>query len=98
MSKLSMLSGAAALMIVAGGGAMAAPCATGTTTSTQGPKTGDTSSNVQGGSTEKVTPGAKGESPGTVGALNQGSTSVPKDGEGTLKPGQRVEGQNSNDC
>lgn len=98
MSKLLILSGAAALMILASGGVMAAPCATGTTTSTQGPKTGDTSSNVQGGSTEKVTPGAKGESPGTVGALNQGSTSVPKEGEGTLKPGQRVEGQNSNDC
>jgi hypothetical protein len=98
MSKLSILAGAAALLIATGSSAMAAPCATGTTTSTQGPKTGDTSSNVQGGSTEKVTPGAKGESPGTVGALNQGSTSVPKEGEGTLKPGQRVEGQNSNDC
>lgn len=98
MSKLSTLSGVAALLFVTGGSAMAAPCATGTTTSTKGPTTADTSSNVQGGSTEKVTPGAKGESPGTVGAMNQGSTSAPKEGEGTLKPGQRVEGQNSNDC
>lgn len=98
MLKLSILSGAAALLIVTGGSVIAAPCATGTTTSTKGPTTGDTSSNVQGGSTEKVTPGAKGESPGTVGAMNQGSTSSPKEGESTLKPGQRVEGPNSNDC
>lgn len=98
MPNLSVLTAAAAIFAATMASAAAAPCATGTTTSTQGPKTGDTSSNVQGGSTEKVTPGAKGESPGTVGALNQGSTSVPKDGENTLKPGQRVEGQNSNDC
>lgn len=98
MLKYSLVTGAAAIVLVAATGAMAAPCATGTTTSTTGPTSNDTSSNVQGGSTERVTPGAKGESPGTVGAMNQGSSSTPKDGEKTLKPGQRVVGNTSDDC
>jgi hypothetical protein len=98
MFRCFTLIGAAAIAVMAATGAIAAPCATGTTTSTTGPTSKDTSSNVQGGSTERVTPGAKGESPGTVGAMNQGSSSTPKDGEKTLKPGQRVVGNNSDDC
>jgi hypothetical protein len=30
--------------------------------------------------------------------MNQGSSSTPKDGEKTLKPGQRVVGNNSDVC
>lgn len=98
MTKYSVLTGAAAIIVVAATGAIAAPCATGTTSGPAGSTSKDTSSNAQQGSTEKVTPGAKVESPGTVGAMNQGSASTPKDGEKTLKPGQRVVGNNSDDC
>jgi hypothetical protein len=69
MRHIPILTAAAALMLTATA-SLAAPCAVGTTTSSKGPTTKDTSSNVEGGSTAKVTPGAKAESPGTVGALN----------------------------
>src|SRR3954451_17880660 len=63
--KLTTLVGAFLLMSSA---AMAAPCTTGTTVGNQANK--DKSSNVDPGSTSKVSPGAKAESPGTVGAMN----------------------------
>lgn len=76
-------------------GVSAAPCAVGTTIDNRGKAvSNDTSSNVDGGSTAKVTPGAKAESPGTVGALNNvGAGTVPtkdevKPAEGkVVKPG-----------
>ncbi|WP_336487084.1 hypothetical protein [Methylobacterium nigriterrae] len=70
MRKLTTVAGAFLLMSSA---AIAAPCTTGTTVGNQANK--DTSSNVDPGSTAKVSPGAKAESPGTVGAMsNAGST------------------------
>lgn len=70
MRKLTILTGA---MMLVSSAAFAAPCTTGTTVGNQGKK--DTSSNVDPGSQAKVSPGAKAESPGTVGAMNNaGST------------------------
>jgi hypothetical protein len=67
MSKLTSLAGAGILVIASATASFAAPCATGTA----GQKAAqDKSSNVEPGSTAKVTPGAKAESPGTVGAMN----------------------------
>lgn len=67
MSKLTTLIGAGALVIASATASFAAPCTTGTA----GQKSAqDKSSNVESGSTAKVTPGAKAESPGTVGAMN----------------------------
>ncbi|HEV7440059.1 MAG TPA: hypothetical protein VGN94_10620 [Methylobacterium sp.] len=72
MRKLTTLTGAILLMSSA---AFAAPCTTGTTVGNQANK--DTSSNVDPGSQSKVSPGAKAESPGTVGAMNNaGSTTA----------------------
>ena len=83
--------------LLAAGGASAAPCAVGTTTDSTGKTNAkDTSSNVDGGSTAKVTPGAKAESPGTVGALNNlGANMTPSKGEAAppvgkvVKPGDK---------
>lgn len=98
MTKIATIVTAGAVLLFTTATSMAAPCAVGTTTGANGAKTGDTSSNVDGGSTAKVTPGAKAESPGTVGALNN-VVSNTQIGAGEKKP---VEGQvvkpGSNDC
>ncbi|KQP52729.1 hypothetical protein ASG40_07875 [Methylobacterium sp. Leaf399] len=67
MSKLTSLIGAGVIVAMSATASFAAPCATGTA----GQKAAqDKSSNVEPSSTAKVTPGAKAESPGTVGAMN----------------------------
>ncbi|AWN41987.1 hypothetical protein [Methylobacterium durans] len=72
MRTVTTIAGALLLMSSA---AMAAPCSTGTTVGNQAKQ--DKSSNVDPGSTSKVSPGAKAESPGTVGAMNNaGSTTA----------------------
>ena len=84
--------------------AAAAPCATGTTSGPASPAAGkqaskDTSSNVDGGSTTKTSPGAKAESPGAVGAMqNSGANGTPEKGEKPVPEGKTITGQNSNDC
>jgi hypothetical protein len=98
MIKINVMAGASAILFLTAISAIAAPCAVGTTTSANGTKTGDSSSNVDGGSTDKVTPGAKAESPGTVGAMNNVGSNT-QIGANEKKP---VEGQvvkpGSNDC
>lgn len=70
MTVRNLTVAAAALMLTAGT-AFAAPCATGTTSSMKDKSASmEKSSKVDGGSTTNVTPGAKAESPGTVGAMN----------------------------
>ena len=95
MTALRTLASASIIALLTTIGVSAAPCAVGTTTNNMD-KTGsnDTSSNVDGGSSAKVTPGAKAESPGTVGAMNNvGASTVPtkdeaKPAEGkVVKPG-----------
>ena len=78
--------------LLAAGGAAAAPCAVGTTTDSTGKTSAkDTSSNVDGGTTGKVTPGAKAESPGTVGAMNNvGANTTPSKGEAKPAEGKVV--------
>ena len=66
MKIVTALAGAALLAM--NSAAMAAPCTTGTTVGNE--KNTNKSSSVDPGSTTKVSPGAKGESPGTVGAMN----------------------------
>ncbi|MER2198523.1 hypothetical protein [Methylobacterium brachiatum] len=91
MHRIAMLTGAAAILALTASTSFAAPCKVGTTTSANGPTTKDTSSNVEGGSTAKVTPGAKGESPGTVGAMNNvGAGTMADKGEKKAPEGQPV--------
>ena len=71
MTKFTTLTSAAALIIMSSA-AFAAPCSTGTTVGrgTDASK----ASNVDPSTTAKTSPGAKAESPGTVGAMsNAGS-------------------------
>lgn len=98
MTKMTTMVGAGAILIFTAATAIAAPCAVGTTTGANGAKTSDTSSNADSGSSSKVTPGAKAESPGTVGALNNvGSETQIKGGEKKPAEGQVVK-PGSNDC
>jgi ABC-type oligopeptide transport system substrate-binding subunit len=89
----------AALMLTATT-AFAAPCATGTTSSMKDKSAAmDNSSNVDGGSAAKVTPGAKAESPGTVGAMNNvGANTQPAPGEKKPAEGQVVKGDKADNC
>lgn len=94
MKTVSTLTGSIAALLLSAGLAAAAPCTTGTTTNSTSHQAGDASSNVDGGSTANVTPGAKAESPGTVGAMNnvgaqaKPSTNQAKAPEGkVIKPG-----------
>ena len=90
---------ASAILLLSSAAALAAPCATGTTTSTKAETTQDKSSNVEANSAPKTTPGTKGESAGTVGAMNNaGGNSTPDKGEKPLPEGKPIQGQNSNDC
>ncbi|MHC2017788.1 hypothetical protein [Methylobacterium sp. CM6247] len=79
--------------------ALAAPCAIGTTVSSQG-KQGvqDKSSNVDT-STKNLAGGEKAGAPKTVGALNNlGAETVPGKDEKKPEPGKVIQGQSSNDC
>lgn len=89
---------ATTILMLTAATAMAAPCAVGTTTNAQGKaSSGDKSSNVDPGATKPVTPGAKAESPGTVGAMSQvGAGSEIKDGEKKPEPGKVV--KQGDDC
>lgn len=91
MPRIATLTGAVAILALTATTSFAAPCKVGTTTSTDGPTTMDTSSNVEAGSTAKVTPGAKGESPGTVGAMNNaGAGTMADKGEKKAPEGHPV--------
>lgn len=67
MTKFTALIGTIALTFVSSA-ASAAPCSTGTTVSRDG--NASTASSVDPSATAKTSPGAKAESPGTVGAMN----------------------------
>ena len=102
MTKFATLTGAAAL-ILASSAAFAAPCSTGTTVSRD--NDASKASNVDPSTTAKTTPGAKAESPGTVGAMNNagsaaGTATSPNDvqrqSEGKPTAAQAARG--GNDC
>jgi len=98
MKTIFMIVVATTALIATGSASMAAPCAVGTTTNAQGQATTDKTSKADGTSDTKVTPGAKAESPGTVGAMNNvGSNTQPGAGEKKPAEGQVVK-PGSNDC
>ena len=99
MTKLATLSGGTAILMLTAGASFAAPCAVGTTTNMEGKaSSADKSSMVDGTSTAPKSPGAKAETPGTVGALNNvGAGTKPADGEKKPTEGQVVK-PGSNDC
>ncbi|MCJ2120071.1 hypothetical protein MKK65_26450 [Methylobacterium sp. J-001] len=88
MSKILNIATVATMLTLSASFAVAAPCNVGTTTNAATGK--DTSSNVDGGSTTKVSPGAKGESPGTVGAMNNLGAAMKDDGSKKAPEGQPV--------
>ncbi|MCJ2115135.1 hypothetical protein MKK65_00725 [Methylobacterium sp. J-001] len=90
VSKIINIGVVIAAVTLSATGVFAAPCNVGTTTNMAGASK-DTSSNVDGGTTAKVSPGAKSESPGTVGALNNvGAASMKNDGSKKAPEGQPV--------
>ncbi|MCJ2067264.1 hypothetical protein MKK75_00310 [Methylobacterium sp. J-030] len=89
MSKILNIVAATAIIVVTTSVSFAAPCNVGTTTNMSG-SSKDTSSNVDGSTTGKVSPGAKGESPGTVGAMNNVGVSTKDDGSKKALEGQPV--------
>lgn len=95
MKIVTALAGAALLAMSTA--SFAAPCTTGTTVGNA--KNSNTSSSVDPGSTAKVSPGAKGESPGTVGAMNNAGSAaatspsdVQKQNEGKMTAAQEAKG------
>ncbi|MCJ2124009.1 hypothetical protein [Methylobacterium sp. J-077] len=88
MSKSLKIAAAATLLMLSASLAVAAPCNVGTTTNAATGK--DATSNVDGGTTAKVTPGAKSESPGTVGAMNNVGAATKNDGSKKAPEGQPV--------
>jgi hypothetical protein len=93
MQRSTIMAGAAALLLSAST-AFAAPCATGTTGKME------KSSKVDGASTTNVSPGAKAESPGTVGALNNvgSNTATSPNDVAKQTEGKPTAAQQGNDC
>ena len=73
MTKMTSFAGAAALLLVSSA-AFAAPCSTGTTVKSD--KDASKASTVDPKATANTSPGAKGESPGTVGAMNKAGSAA----------------------
>lgn len=98
MTRFTVLG--AGLILLAGTlGAVAGPCAPGQVPGQTAQKM-DKSSNVDPPATASVTPGAKAESPGTVGAMqNLGSQTAtsPADVSRQSK-GEKTAAQQANDC
>ncbi|CAO4195246.1 hypothetical protein [Methylorubrum extorquens] len=98
--KLShTLAAAAAILTLTGATAMAAPCAVGKTTNSQGQNaSGDKSSNTDQ-TTKNLAGGEHAGAPKTVGAMNNvGAAEKPGPGEKKPPEGKVIQGQNSNDC
>jgi hypothetical protein len=92
MTLIRSLAAATAILTLTAATTIAAPCAVGTTSNSQDKQAAaEKSSKVDGGSDAKVTPGAKAESPGTVGAMNNvGTNTQPAAGEKKPAEGQVV--------
>ncbi|WP_375464206.1 hypothetical protein [uncultured Methylobacterium sp.] len=102
MTKITTLAGAATFVLMSSA-AFAAPCSTGATVTPS--KDASTASTVDPGATAKTTPGAKSESPGTVGAMNNAGSAastatspgdVQKQSEGKPTAAQMAKG--GDDC
>ena len=99
MTKISTLVGASAILVFSAANALAAPCAVGTTTNSQGKQASqDKSSNVDT-STKNLAGGEKAGAPKTVGAMNNvGAAEQPGPNEKKPPVGKPIQGQSSNDC
>ncbi|GJD31657.1 hypothetical protein PMNALOAF_2919 [Methylobacterium adhaesivum] len=97
MQRSTTLTGAAAILLLTASTAFAAPCATGTAGKSASM---EKSSKVDGASTGNVSPGAKTESPGTVGAMsNVGSnTATSPNDVAKQTEGKPTAAQQGNDC
>ncbi len=73
MTKIASFAGAGALLLMSSA-AFAAPCSTGTTVTPN--KDASKSSTVDPKATANTSPGAKSESPGTVGAMNNAGSAA----------------------
>ena len=73
MTKITTFAGAAALVLMSSA-AFAAPCSTGTTVTPN--KDASKASTVDPQATANTSPGVKGESPGTVGAMNNAASAA----------------------
>lgn len=98
MKTVSTLTCAMTALFLSASLAAAAPCTTGTTTDSTGRPAGDTSSNVDGGSTANVTPGGKSESPGTVGAMNNVGANAKPSADQAKAPEGKVTKPGDADC
>ncbi|SFM00178.1 hypothetical protein [Methylobacterium pseudosasicola] len=98
MTKIKTLAGASALILMSTA-AFAAPCATGTTVTRD--KEASKASTVDPSVKTPTTPGAKAESPGTVGAMtNAGTATSPSDvqAQSQGKPTAAQTGKGGDDC
>ncbi|MCJ2081510.1 hypothetical protein [Methylobacterium sp. J-090] len=97
MQRSTTLTGAAAILLLSATTAFAAPCATGTAGKSASM---EKSSKVDGGATGNVTPGAKAESPGTVGAMNNvgSNTATSPSDVSKQAEGKPTAAQQGNDC
>jgi hypothetical protein len=97
MQRSTTLTGAAAILLLTASTAFAAPCATGTAGKSASM---EKSSKVDGASTGNVSPGAKAESPGTVGAMNNvgSNTATSPNDVAKQTEGKPTAAQQGNDC
>jgi hypothetical protein len=97
MLRSTKLAGAAAILMLSSTAVFAAPCATGTAGKSAA---SEKSSKVDGASTGNVSPGAKAESPGTVGAMNNAGSNTATSPSDVAKQaeGKPTAAQQGNDC
>ncbi|MEH3146216.1 MAG: hypothetical protein PGN34_12900 [Methylobacterium frigidaeris] len=93
--RLTTLAGACGIVLMSMGAAMAGPCAPG-----QQANTANKSSTVDPPATATVSPGAKAESPGTVGAMqNVGSNTATSPSDVAKQSrGENTAAQDANNC
>ncbi len=97
MKTVSTLTCAITALLLSASLAAAAPCTPGHHRQHRTPS-GDTSSNVDGGSTANVTPGGKSESPGTVGAMNNVGANAKPSADQAKAPEGKVIKPGDADC
>jgi hypothetical protein len=97
MTKITTLAGVSALILMSTA-AFAAPCATGTTVTRD--KEASKASTVDPSVKSPTTPGAKTESPGTVGAMtNAGTATSPSDVQAQSQDHSAAQaGKSGDDC
>jgi hypothetical protein len=99
MTKISTLLGASAMVAFTTAGALAAPCAVGTTVNSQGTQGAQDKSSNADATTKNLAGGQHAGAPKTVGAMNNvGAETKPGSDEKKPPLGKPIQGQNSNDC